>query len=273
MRHSAIQELLYEYLHEHLNPLQRKEVDDHLLACADCRAEMEELRDLLGQFSPSSVNPSATRTDEYWAGFARQVEAKIAEDEQVRLPERRRPFSFQSMIEHMIFAPRPYIAVFGGAMAVVVCALFVWRWVDRSPRTPEQMQVVEQASGLPIMRAADDSTNERLHQYISRSKMLLVGISNMKPVNASSYDLSVERAKSKELITEARYLKGRPIDARAQRLIGDLERILIELANMKEEGNAPNVEILRGGLHQENLLFKIRMEERTFASPRDSVVL
>src|SRR6185369_5044246 len=107
--------------------------------------------------------------------------------------------------------------------------------------------------------------------YITQSKTLLVGISNMKPVSETSYDLSVEQVKSKQLIQEARYLKEQPIDARAQRLIGDLERILIELANMKEEGNAPNVEILRGGLHQENLLFKIRMEEKTFAPKRDSL--
>ena len=94
----------------------------------------------------------------------------------------------------------------------------------------------------------------------------------MKPVNETSYDVSVEQEKSRELIHEARYLKNQPLDPRSQRLIEDLEKILIELANMKQEGNAPNVEIIRGGLHQENLLFKIRMEEQTFNThPENSV--
>ena len=54
----------------------------------------------------------------------------------------------------------------------------------------------------------------------------------------------------------------------AEKLIGDLEKILIELANIKEESGLPNVEIVRGGIHQENLLFKIRMAEAMYDTTR-----
>jgi len=77
-------------------------------------------------------------------------------------------------------------------------------------------------------------------------------------------DLSSERKVSRDLIEEARYLQSQPLDRRSERLIGDMEKILIELANMKEQNELPNVEMIRGGIHQENLLFKIRMAESLY---------
>ena len=51
------------------------------------------------------------------------------------------------------------------------------------------------------------------------------------------------------------------MEARSARLIGDLEKILIELANIEEDQDIPNVEMIRSGIRRENLLFKIRMTE------------
>jgi hypothetical protein len=68
------------------------------------------------------------------------------------------------------------------------------------------------------------------------------------------------------LVREARYLKQQPLDVRSRQLMNDLERILIELANTEEQNDLPNVEIIRGGIHQENLLFKIRMAEAMYDS-------
>jgi hypothetical protein len=96
--------------------------------------------------------------------------------------------------------------------------------------------------------------------------MLFVGLTNMKLHDDENIDLSAERKVSRQLIHEARYLKTQPIDERSAQLIGDLEKILIELANMKEENDISNVEIIRGGIHQENLLFKIRMAESLYDS-------
>ncbi|HLX12472.1 MAG TPA: hypothetical protein VKS81_06625, partial [Bacteroidota bacterium] len=58
--------------------------------------------------------------------------------------------------------------------------------------------------------------------------------------------------------------EGQRLDPHSAKLVGDLQKILIELANMKDQGNAPNVEIVRSGVQEENLLFKIRMEEQSY---------
>jgi hypothetical protein len=62
-------------------------------------------------------------------------------------------------------------------------------------------------------------------------------------------------------VHEARYLRNQPLDARSAELVGDLEKIMIELANLEEEHDLPNVELIRTGIRRENLLFKIRMAE------------
>jgi hypothetical protein len=94
--------------------------------------------------------------------------------------------------------------------------------------------------------------------------MLLVGIENMKVSPEASFDFAVERNASHELLQEARNLKYQPLDSRSAKLIGDLEKILIELSTIKEETGLPNVEIVRSGIQQENLLFKIRMAEAIY---------
>jgi hypothetical protein len=101
-------------------------------------------------------------------------------------------------------------------------------------------------------------------QYVRKTKMILVGITNMK-ADGEDVDISSEQERSKALLQQARYLKSQPIDDRSAKLIDELQMILTELANMKDQGNAPNVEILRSGVHHENLLFKIRMEEQKYA--------
>jgi len=47
-----------------------------------------------------------------------------------------------------------------------------------------------------------------------------------------------------------------------------MERILIELANLEEEADLPNVELIQSGIHRENLLFKIRMANPVYDTTR-----
>jgi len=100
---------------------------------------------------------------------------------------------------------------------------------------------------------------------------LLVGIENMKTGEGGAVDLSAERRASRDLVQEARYFRQLRLDPRSERLMGDLEKIFIELSNSHDSRSRPDVELLRSGIQQENLLFKIRMAENTarFSYARD----
>src|SRR5258708_35821753 len=105
-----------------------------------------------------------------------------------------------------------------------------------------------------------------MHQYFRRSKILLIGLANIHQDQQGEVDLTADRRTSRSLVQEARYLEDQPLDHRSARLIGDLQKILIELANTKGRNGMPEVQILQGGIHRENLLFKIRMAETMFDS-------
>jgi hypothetical protein len=106
-----------------------------------------------------------------------------------------------------------------------------------------------------------DQFDRRLSDYFRKSKTLLVGVSNITPVKGESVDLDAERRTSRTLLREARYLRSGPVDARSSRLIDDLDRILIGLANGEEAASAPDIRMIRGGIQSRNLLFKLRMQE------------
>jgi hypothetical protein len=260
--HKKIQDLLYEYLQNELEESERATVEQHVRSCQICNAEMESLKEALQMIPSSALDASKSRTEEYWENFVLSVERKLDAPKQVR---KRSLISLTDMVEHMFFTPRPYIAAFSGALAVLVCVFVMWNWYDHRDAAKREL-----ARNETEQLALPDSTTDRVYQYVKQSKMLLVGITNMKPVSGATYDVSLEQQKSRQLIHEARYLENQPLDERTAKLIADLQKILIELANMKEQGNAPNIEIIRGGVHEENLLFKIRMAEDTYNPNRQN---
>jgi hypothetical protein len=102
-----------------------------------------------------------------------------------------------------------------------------------------------------------------MNQYLRKSKVLLVGLENMKTGEGRTVDLTAERKASRALVDESRSLKQQPLDLHSVQLMNDVDKILIELANTDESESSPHVEMLRGGIRQENLLFKIRMAENS----------
>ena len=134
--------------------------------------------------------------------------------------------------------------------------MIVLQLEGRTGVEPSESVELRSTDTLRVMRAA-----ERMERYLRKSKILLVGLSNMKTDAGHPLDLSAEREASRSLIKEARYLQTQDIDRRSARLISALNKILIELANLEEHNDIPGVEIIRGGINQENLLFKIRMAE------------
>ncbi len=102
---------------------------------------------------------------------------------------------------------------------------------------------------------------EAVGDYLTSSRMLLVGISNLSPEEGQPIDLGVERTAARSLVLQARLLSVEPLDERSRLLVEELERILIELANLEESADLPDVEMIRTGVRQQNLLFKIRMAE------------
>ncbi len=248
--------MLYEYLGEELSSEERTKVETHLASCSSCASEVESLRSTVTLLPRVSGEPSEERTPEFWQTFASGVEQKLDGNNGQR--KATRPTLWEIIESSLLFHPR-LIAALSGALALIGIAVVGWH-LRTLPTNPT-------ADGLepeqPIQVAQESN---RVGEYLRKSKTLLVGIVNTKPPQGQPLDLTVERRASRELLRETRYVRQQPMDRRSTQLINNLQKILVELANLKEDGTS--VEIIRGGIHDENLLFKIRVAEALYDSSR-----
>ncbi len=235
---------------------------------------------------------SDARSKEFWAAFATAVEGRISRSRQ----KKTLLADVWDLVHSYFFFRRGSFALAGMAAAMILLAIVLVNrpnpprevvFVDSSksksiplePRNGIALRADEERPGqsddvsqpnytaspqeLPLrVRYADN----RMSQYLRKSKILLIGIANLKTDEGQPVDLSVEQRTSRELVREARYLKQRPLNPRVDQLVDEMSRILIELANVTKDKQVPNMEIIRSGIHQENLLFKIRMAEAVYDS-------
>ena len=254
MRHSEIQQQLYDYLLNGLDAEDRRQVALHLHSCTQCSDALNALRQTLALLPNASQQPGDERDDLFWQSLSLRIEQEIREQGHPRQNVIAR--RFDSLLAFLSLRPAYGIAL-GGSLAAIVVTMFFLRF------TPGQKEPVAVGGVQPIdstSMLARYQTQQRMSRYFDKSEMLLVGIANMK-TDEENIDLSAERNLSRSLVHEARFLKQQPMDERSAKLIRDLDKVLIELANLEEDYDLPDVELIRGGIHQENLLFKIRMAE------------
>lgn len=250
-RQPHVTDLLYEFVRGELPQEKAGELEAHLAVCEACHAELEIIRQAVAFLGNESVDPSMNLSEEYWRSFPLRVEERTRTS--ARAPFTR--VSFLDAVISFLTFDRKYLYAAAISAAVVVAVLFFWPRGDHA--TVEKLATVPApSSDFQVLPARD-----RLTQYFRKSKVLLVGITNMTPGDGQQIDLRSERKASRGLILEARYLKKQRLDLRSAKLIDDMNKILIELANMEEQADLPDVELIRSGIHQENLLFKIRIAE------------
>ena len=253
-----VREKLFEYLTGDTLPEEAGSVEEHLSRCAACREDLRMLREAVGLLPRRGKLPSEERDEKFWASFPPTVEERIA------MAKRSRTSVFAAaadQISSFVHFNRSPLLAGSGALAAI--ALAVLLFIRPAPETAPAV------AGHSLQQGTEAGNLEpagaQLHDYLKKSRVLLVGVSNMRTRDDNTFDLSVERRQSRELVHEARDLKRQSLDPRSAKLVGDLEKILIELANSDRRHDVPDVEIIRSGIRDHNLLFKIRMTESALA--------
>ncbi len=258
--HTWAQTHLYEFVKKELTEQKRQWLEAHIAGCDECKNDITTITAVLQEIDTSATDWSAKQTPEYWNNFAFSVQDRIAEDEK----KSNLVVRFTEWIESLItFRPRD-IAIASGICSLALVVLIAGKDIIFTPQTtqPTSSSITEQMT--PVV----DSEYLRLHDYFRRSKTLLVGIANIKLEDSGQIDLQSERSKSKGLLSEARQLRQRSLDSRSERLLNDMEKILIKMANSESRYNSPELELIRGGIERENLLYKIRRAEAMYQQPK-----
>ena len=270
-RHGKARRMLYDYVRGELGQEETRLVNEHIGRCRECSEEADGLRSLLLIVPDASKQPSAGLPDSYWTGFANEVMGKIG----------KAPVSMPGIIDRIagvlglrglsgMPAGLPVIArrLSLGLAAAAAAAVVLYFALPELPGSPEEPGPTLTEG---VAQAHEDSLtafDRRLSEYFRRSKTLLVGVSNIDPAGGQSVDLDAERRISRSLLREARYLRTGPVDSRSYSLMSDLDQVMIGFANSDAGSPSPAVDMIRGGIENKNLLFKLRMQEtRQYRTP------
>jgi hypothetical protein len=252
-------ELLYEYLRDELGPDRRRLVEAHLRTCGRCREDCEEMRNTLALLPAGTSERHAMLSGDYWNRFVDGVDARI--DASRAVAPGRRSILRETVEVICGLRLRTAGAIAAGCAAIAVAVVL---WSTPTPAPGPVTPTADNAAREPARMA-----NGQLSRYLRRSQTLLVGLSNKKPAGDRTIDLGPERELSRELANETRTIRQTVVDPRSARLVGDLERIFIEVANTGPAAHPQEIETIRGGIREENLLFKVRMAQAGYVPERD----
>jgi hypothetical protein len=221
-------------LHYYGDAEEASEVERHLAACAECRAEFARVQSTLRQIEPLEVPEPA-------AGFEEKTWLNLRD----HLPEK------GSFLKRLLQGRQKW--ALAGAMAVLLAAAFLAGrfWPRPGPQIAEQPPSQVNPQRVVLVAVSD---------HLERSQMLLVEIMNADtkgPINLSS-----EQAEARELLDSNhlyRVSSQQAGDPQVARLLDQLGRVLAEIANGPADVSPEDLQQVRHTIQSEGLLFKVRV--------------
>ena len=245
-----------EALYGELDMETKEKLGRHLAACPACADLVREMKETL---EAMAEDPTPDPGPEFWEGYWDALVSRMG-CEALRA-------------ESLVPAGRPagrrvrpwtrWALGFAAAGALVVIGIFIGRTLERPRGDVARLAPTTPPAAVPA--SAEAPLSARASRYLKRSKVLLLGVVNFDPRTGELDGLnpSLQRSTSVELAREAvvlkKELKGQ--DPRLAQLVSDLERIFLQIANLKAEGDLAEVELIRTGLEQDDILFRINLNE------------
>jgi len=258
-------DLFLDSLYGEIDPRHEADLMKHLDACAACREEYEAMARTL--VTMGRREPADPGTD-YWDGYFGKLERRMAA-EGVLAPSPSREPGVPARPDRVRapFARLPRLA-FGaaGAVALLVAGILIGRLSLHRAQLGGNILAAGQGAAAIVPAAAASNLSLRTTRYIDRSKVILLALVNFDGAHKDIAGLNLPRQKemSQVLVKEASALK---TDLRAakerqlERLVADLELILVQIANLKAEADLSSVEIVKAGAASKDILFQINLSE------------
>lgn len=242
------QNLFSDHVDKRLPQTESVRVNEHLQNCRICT---EELRALQLIVSNAADLEKRTAPEYLWDRIEAELDAT-----RNGFFGRVSNFSFSLKGLFHNHGKLPVLAMrFALAAALVLVGILIGRNFLPMPANNPQLKF----AGQPEI--GFQALNTRAEKYLESSKILLLGITNLE-AGDEKIDLGAEKKLSKKLLHEASFLKENlPIGKNEpiRRLVAELELILLEIANLELQTDFENIELLKSGIDQTNLLLKINL--------------
>lgn len=218
-------------------------VEQHLNACAECRAQYDTLCRVLALVDEL---PVPQRGDEYGTEVWNRLRWRLGRGDRARVWQ---AFAAAAMIALAFFA--------GG----------LW-WAKRNTTTrPASEQVAASGERAPaaVAGAVPAANHDRIllvvvSDHLDSSERMLLELTNADA--SRGLDVTAERRRAVELVSDNRLYRQtatRRGDKRIAALLTELEPILVELAHADDRLSAGELTSLQKRINSKELLFKVRV--------------
>jgi hypothetical protein len=241
--------LFLDALYGRLSPEQTSEWEEHRKSCEKCAARFAAMADTLQVMGRRErIDPGQQFWDGYWTKLAERMDRER---------------------EH----PRPKKTAFPAWMLQIAAVLLLvgvgvligkFYFGDHDiPRTAVPVTTPPSAV-LP-------ANEQRASRFLEKSETVLLALVNFDPDREAAETLNLKRQKevSQQLVREASYLQGeltKPEDRKLQKLVTDLQVILLQIANLEEREDFPEIDLVKGGVDRKGILLKINLQQMKMTS-------
>jgi hypothetical protein len=253
-----MQDLFLESLYGELDPRKENSLTRHLDECRACREEYDAMaRTLVVMGMKKAADPG----QDYWTGYYDKLEQRMVAEglfEALRPKSRRRPLAGFGFFPRWAYGA-------AGVFALVAAGILIGRLTLHRVSIAANPPAAGGAAAVPSASQTAD-LSLRTSRYLDRSKVILLALVNFDGGTKDIAGLNLPRQKemSQELVKEASTLKGdlkAAKERQLERLVGELEMILSQIANLKSETDISSVEIVKAGVELKDILFKINLSE------------
>jgi hypothetical protein len=251
--------MIPEAVYGDLDAKSREKLDRHLARCPACSRLREAMAATVRKFD---VRPAPEAPPEFWERYWERLERRMAAEAGAEGDMARRgaaPFRRR----RTFLAPR-WAYGLAGAVILLALGIFIGRELTPPPAPPAvTAHAVPQGAAPLTLRAA---------HYLRRSRVVILAVVNADPRTEDPFGLNLplQKKTSEALRTEAAALKKElgGSDRRLERLLSDLETILLQIANLKPDPDSADIEIIRAGVESRDILFKIKLNEARSSTAR-----
>lgn len=249
-------DLFDEALCKELNKEQKLFLENHLQECPKCRYEFEEANAMFN-FMKKRIRqePGPAFWDDYWEKLRDRMEKENVLQSKCKKTRK----TFFRYFQFLNFSPR-WVVQAAAALVLVVIGIFIGREIFPPSSIKEPSPVV--VSGFE----PGTKLYHRAHNFVERSKVILLAMVNFDPETEDSYVLNLpyQQRISRELLQQAGGLKSElaDLDQRQLReLISDLEIILLQVANLDSNSDISAVKLVKNGVKIRGVLFKMQLTD------------
>ena len=245
--------LFVESFYNEINAEDQRRLEEHLKECESCAAEysgMKATLSTIGQRQKKEV------PDGFWENYLPNLENRMKQENSAK------PISRVISWRQNLNTKYAWAIRLAAAIAFVSIGIFIGKYFQNEPTPITGINKTQGVEIVPATAAAD----ERAMRYLKRSQVLLLGLVNYEPEQNQAYVPNLDRKKeiSRELIQEAGLIKqdlNTPEQRRLKELVSDLEVILVQIANLEEKNDLPQIELVKNGVDRKGILLKINLEE------------